>query len=46
MVNVAVLGYGTVGSGTAEILWNSKEELSRRIGDEQKLYLKSLKAVR
>ena len=34
MVNVAVLGYGTVGSGTAEILWNSKEELSRRIGDE------------
>ena len=34
MVNVAVLGYGTVGSGAVEVLWQNGKEISARIGDE------------
>ncbi len=34
MVNVAVLGYGTVGSGVYEVLTGNKEVISKRVGDE------------
>ena len=34
MVNVAVLGYGTVGSGVAEILWKNQSHVNRRAGEE------------
>ena len=34
MVNVAVLGYGTVGSGVYEVLTGNKEVISERVGDE------------
>ncbi len=34
MVNVAVLGYGTVGSGIVEILTKNKSHVSRRAGEE------------
>jgi len=33
MLNVALLGFGTVGSGTAEILTENKEIIEKRIGD-------------
>lgn len=34
MINVAVLGYGTVGSGVYEVLTGNKEVISERVGDE------------
>ena len=34
MVNVAVLGYGTVGSGVYEVLTGNKKVISERVGDE------------
>lgn len=34
MVNVAVLGYGTVGSGVFEVLEKNKESISKKVGDE------------
>ena len=33
MKNIAVLGYGVVGSGTVEILYNNKEALENKIGE-------------
>ena len=32
MINVAILGYGTVGSGVFEVLNENKESISRRVG--------------
>ena len=34
MINVAVLGYGTVGSGVVEVLTTNKESIAKRIGDD------------
>ena len=34
MINVAILGYGTVGSGVFEVLNENKESISRRAGQE------------
>ena len=34
MINVAVLGYGTVGSGVVEVLENNKEEITKKSGEE------------
>ncbi len=34
MINVAVLGYGTVGSGVVEVIENNKELVSKRSGQE------------
>ncbi len=34
MINVAVLGYGTVGSGVVEVIENNKALVSKRSGDE------------
>ena len=34
MVNVAILGFGTVGSGVAEVLTGNGEEIARRIGSQ------------
>ncbi len=34
MVNVAVLGYGTVGSGVVEVIEKNKEIIDKRAGDE------------
>ena len=34
MINIAVLGYGTVGSGVAEILWKNQSHVNRRAGEE------------
>ena len=33
-VNVGIIGFGTVGSGTAEVLIKNKELISKKIGDE------------
>lgn len=37
MIKIAVLGYGTVGSGVVEILQTNKESISRRIGDDMEI---------
>ena len=34
MVQVAVLGYGTVGSGVVEVLENNKENITPRAGED------------
>ncbi|MCI9140342.1 homoserine dehydrogenase [bacterium 1XD42-8] len=34
MVNIAVLGYGTVGSGVVEVLNTNKESIGKKAGDE------------
>ena len=34
MINVAVLGYGTVGSGVVEVLEKNKEMITPRAGEE------------
>lgn len=34
MINVAVLGYGTVGSGVVEVLTTNNESIAKRAGDE------------
>jgi homoserine dehydrogenase len=31
-INVGIIGFGTVGSGTAEILFNNREKISNRVG--------------
>lgn len=33
MINVAVLGYGTVGSGVVEVLTTNSESIAKRVGD-------------
>lgn len=37
MINVGILGYGTIGSGVAEIIMNHKEVMNKRAGDEIRL---------
>ena len=34
MINVAVLGYGTVGSGVVEVITKNKDSIEKRIGKE------------
>ena len=34
MIQIAVLGYGTIGSGVAEVLKVNKESITKRVGDE------------
>ena len=34
MTKVAILGFGTVGSGVAEVLTGNGEEIARRIGSQ------------
>jgi len=34
MINIAVLGYGTVGSGVVEVITTNKESIARRIGED------------
>ena len=34
MVNIAVLGYGTVGSGVVEVIDTNGAGINQRIGDE------------
>lgn len=34
MINIAVLGYGTVGSGVVEVLNTNQESINKRAGDE------------
>jgi homoserine dehydrogenase len=37
MVNVAVLGYGTVGSGVVEVIRTNQEIINKRVGEELKI---------
>ena len=37
MINVAILGYGTVGSGVYKIINENNTHISRRAGDEVKV---------
>ena len=37
MVNVAILGFGTVGSGVAEVLTGHEDSISRKLNDFIKL---------
>ena len=34
MIKIAVLGYGTVGSGVVEVIQTNKESIKQRIGEE------------
>ena len=34
MINVAVLGYGTVGSGVVEVIEKNKEEINKKSGEK------------
>ena len=34
MINIAVLGYGTVGSGVVEVINTNHESINRNAGDE------------
>ena len=34
MVNIAVLGYGTVGSGVVEVIRTNPESINKKAGDE------------
>ena len=34
MIKIAVLGYGTVGSGVVEVLWTNQELINKRVGEE------------
>ena len=34
MISIAVLGYGTVGSGVVEVLEKNKDVINQRAGDE------------
>ena len=34
MVNIAVLGYGTVGSGVVEVVDTNGSQINQRIGEE------------
>ena len=34
MINVALLGYGTVGSGVVEVLNTNQESINKKAGDE------------
>ena len=34
MINVAVMGYGTVGSGVVEVLEKNKDVIAKRVGEE------------
>lgn len=34
MINIAVLGYGTVGSGVVEVIRTNQESINRRVGEE------------
>lgn len=44
MVNVAILGYGTVGNGTAQVLTGNLENLEKRLG--QKINIKYILDLR
>lgn len=44
MINVAVFGYGTVGSGTVEVLMNNSDVIEKRVGD--RLDVKSILDLR
>jgi len=37
MVNVAILGYGTIGSGVANVLWTNKEVIDKKTGEDVRL---------
>ena len=37
MVNIAVLGYGTVGSGVVEVIRTNQEIINKKAGEEIKL---------
>ncbi|HBG10745.1 MAG TPA: homoserine dehydrogenase, partial [Clostridium sp.] len=34
MRHIAVMGYGTIGSGVVEVLERNKEIIAKRVGDE------------
>lgn len=34
MIKIAVLGYGTVGSGVAEVIWTNQKIINKRVGEE------------
>ena len=34
MIKIAVLGYGTVGSGVVEVIWTNQEIINKRVGEE------------
>ncbi len=38
MINIAVLGYGTVGSGVVEVIEKNKDVIDKRAGEE--IYVK------
>ena len=39
MVNIAVLGYGTVGSGVVEVVDTNGSQINQRIGEELNMFL-------
>ena len=44
MVNIAVLGYGTVGSGVVEVIRTNQKLIDQRVGEELRIkYVLDLK---
>ena len=43
MVNVAVLGYGTVGSGVVEVINTNHDSINKKAGDEINIKVSSSK---
>ena len=47
MAKVAVLGYGTVGSGIVEVIKTNQELINQRVGDEVDVkYILDLRSLR
>ena len=44
MINIAILGFGVVGSGTCEVLSNNADIIKKRIGEE--IYVKKILDLR
>ena len=44
MINIAVLGYGTVGSGVVEVIEKNKDVIDKRAGEE--IYVKYILDLR
>ena len=47
MIKVAIMGFGTIGSGVAEVLDINKKSIAARVGDEVELkYVLDLRDLR
>ena len=45
MVNIAVLGYGTVGSGVVEVIRTNQKLIDQRVGEELRIICSGFEGV-